>query len=118
MRLLIILAILLSAVGCATENPQPAVQPVIEQPTYQGQTQYDYKAGAPNEYSNQTVENVTSESTYPVPQLIHPWSYYFPEVYNPHHFESGSGGSGYSYSPPQTLPSVVFWQGSTTVTVQ
>jgi hypothetical protein len=115
MRLLIILVILLAAVGCA--KSQPTVQSIVEPlPQWNGVTQYDYKAGAPNELSAPT-EQPEIENTSPT-ELMHPWSYYFPEVYNPHHFETPSGGSGYSYYQPQPLPSVIFWQGSATITIQ
>jgi hypothetical protein len=114
MRLLIILVILFAAVGCA--KPQPTVQPIVEPlPQWNGVTQYDYKAGAPNELSAPT-EQLEIESTSPT-ELMHPWSYYFPEVYNPHHFETPSGGSGggsYYVAPTYT----VFWNGSATVTIQ
>jgi hypothetical protein len=57
MRLAVVLAILLFTVGCSCgfeKKAQPTVQPqpVVEQPTYQGVTQYDYKAGAPDELTN------------------------------------------------------------------
>ena len=54
MKLLAVFIGLIFVVGCAcaSEPPEiPIVQPVIEKPTYQGVTQYDYKAGPPDEHA-------------------------------------------------------------------
>ena len=76
MRLAVVLIALLFTVGCSCgEQRQPAVQPqpIIEQPTYQGETQYDYKAGAPDDLTNpvQDTNNPDSgaDSGYPQPAV-------------------------------------------------
>jgi hypothetical protein len=111
MRLVIVLAILVSAVGCSmfeTKQPAPIVQPVIEQPTYQGVTQYDYKAGAPDEY---TAQPDTPEST--------PNPYLTPTVYEPIPTASGGSsstgwaGGSYYYTP---VVKILIWQGTGTLT--
>jgi hypothetical protein len=115
MRLLIILVILLAAVGCRAKTLEPAVIPVIEQPTYQGVTQYDYKAGPPNVYTNPAVNNTESVNPYLVQQGLD-WSKYFPKLPDAPSTGTTSGrGGGWYYAPPAR---VVFWSGSATVTVQ
>jgi hypothetical protein len=119
MRLLLILVILVAA-GCVTEKPQPAVQPIPEPIKWNGVTQYDYKAGAPNDYTPKAPEPNSNSgytnSTYPSLDS------YFPEVYNPHHFDVGGGGGGssYYYAPitPISPTPATFWTGSATVMVQ
>ena len=119
MRLLTILVILLVATGCVSEKPQPVVQPIPEQVPWNGVTQYDYKAGAPDEHTPVAVENTTNQGGYTNPSYPSLDSY-FPEKYNPHHFEVYGGGGGYSgyyYTPPASTPQT-FWTGSATITVQ
>jgi hypothetical protein len=115
MRFLLILVILVAA-GCVTEKPQPAVQPIPEQVPWNGVTQYDYKAGAPDQHTPIISENTSDQGGYTHPSYPSLDSY-FPQVYNPHHFEVGGGGGSY-FTPPIYPTYTTFWTGSATVTVQ
>ena len=120
MRLLIILVILLATAGCRAKMPEPAVIPVIEQ-QWNGVTQYDYKAGPPNEYNNPVVNNEETVNPYLVPQGLD-WSKYFPKLPDaPSTGQTSGGGGGWYYNPPYVPPApiyTVFWSGSAAVTVQ
>ena len=115
MRLLLILVILV-ATGCVSNKPQPVVQPVIEQVPWNGVTQYDYKAGAPDQHTPPTTTQTPTGSYTPpsYPSL----ESYFPEKYNPHHFDIGGGsGGGGGYAP--IIPTThIFWTGTASITVQ
>jgi hypothetical protein len=110
MRLLVVLIGLVFTVGCAcgSEVPVvPVVQPVIEQPTYQGVTQYDYKAGAPNEHAP-NLRDTSHDYIAPVGVSEPSQTYNF----------SGGGsswGGSWNYSP--TPVKVIIMSGTVTITV-
>ena len=123
--LLVVLVIGLCTVGCLVSTEQPVVQPVLEVPTYNGVTQYDYKAGAPNDYSvSETNNDTATVNPYLIPEPSYSWEYYFPQKPNIHYtpWAGGSRGYYYAFSIPPEVPvpppvSVVFWSGSAVVTV-
>lgn len=129
MKLLaVIMSLLILTTGCvAGEAAQPVVQPqvTVEQPTYQGITQYDYKAGPP-EYVEDTpqADNITPSGAIaesePPPQ---------PAFSLPYYLITGGGGGGgywppYYYTPPAPAPEpepepqpVTILSGNVTVTI-
>jgi|GEM_PF-6945518 hypothetical protein len=127
MKLLaVIMSLLILTTGCvAGESAQPVVQPqvTVEQPTYQGITQYDYKAGAPGytivdntiQSADGTVQtDNTTQATPTVPSQ--------PASSLPYLITGGGGGGGYwppyYYTPPAPKPQpVVILSGSVTVTI-
>lgn len=123
-RLVVLLVLVLLFSGCSSfkvVSPQPLVQqPILTQPTYQGITQYDYKAGPPDQHI--PVPGVIPDSG---KDTYHPDNYptldsYFPQVDSPtHHFYAnmGGGGGGYYYNPP-VVTSTQFWTGNATVVVE
>ena len=120
-----IFVILLCAVGCLVSTEQPTVQmPVIEVPTYNGVTQYDYKAGAPNDYSVQGTDSITTTvNPYLVPEPSYTWDYYFPPKLNTHYtpWMGGWGGGGYyyvPYIPPVPVSNITIYQGTISLEVQ
>lgn len=114
MKLLaVIISLLILTTGCvmAKEPAQPVVQPqpvVVEQPTYQGETQYDYNAGAPDVPSNPVIEPepYIAPAVPPTPQYT---------------LSSTSGGGGYTpwvpYYPPAPAVRVNIITGTVIITV-
>jgi hypothetical protein len=97
LAVLVTLTILLLTVGCSCEPaPQPTVQPqpVLEIPTYQGETQYDYKAGAPDVLTNPEIPIETIEYAPVTPPPA-------PE-YSGHNNPDGSWYR-YYYTPPAPI---------------
>ena len=128
MKLLaVIMSLLILATGCvAGETAQPVVQPqvTVEQPTYQGITQYDYKAGPP-EYVEDTVQADNTTPSGAIAETEPPQS----TSSLPYYLITGGGGGGgywppYYYTPPAPAPEpepepqpVTILSGSVTVTI-
>ena len=118
MKLLaVIISLLILTAGCVSgkKAEQPVVQPqpiVVEQPTYQGITQYDYKAGKPDELTKPVI-TITDNSTVTLP-VTTPQQQTLPVV----------SSSSYSYSywmpyyPPEPVIPVVIIIGTIEVTVE
>lgn len=113
-RLLLVLVILLAGLGCAKRPSQAAVPSIPEvQQSTTGVTQYDYKAGRPDEVKAPSAARVDSVNPYLIPQYID-MEKYFPKM--PDAPSTGITTGGGSYVP--FYQPVVFWNGTATVTVQ
>jgi len=126
MKLLaVIMSLLILATGCvAGEAAQPVVQPqvTVEQPTYQGTTQYDYKAGPP-EYVEDTAQTDNTTQGGAIAESEPPQSAFSLPYLN---ITGGGGGGGYwppyYYTPPAPEPEpepqpVTILSGNVTVTI-
>jgi len=125
MKLLaVIMSLLILTTGCvAGEAAQPVVQPqvTVEQPTYQGITQYDYKAGPP-EYVEDTVQTDNTTPSAPIEPEQPQSAFSLPYL----NITGGGGGGGYwppyYYTPPAPEPEpepqpVTILSGNVTVTI-
>jgi hypothetical protein len=114
MRLMAVLILLLLTVGCSCgdELPTPTVQPqpVVEQPTYQGETQYDYKAGAPDVLTNpEKPIDTTDRDLAPItPQ---------PATVTTSSTSSSGGWQPYYYYPPTPPAPIIIINGTITITI-
>jgi len=127
MKLLaVIMSLLILTTGCvAGEAAQPVVQPqvTVEQPTYQGITQYDYKAGPPEYVEPTQTDNTTPSGTIAESEPLQP------TFSLPYYLITGGGGGGgywppYYYTPPAPAPEpepdpqpVTILSGNVTVTI-
>lgn len=110
------MVMLLCTVGCS-QSIQPTVQPVLEIPTYNGVTQYDYKAGAPDIHTPQPAPETYAVNPYLNKAPEKNLGDYFPEKPSTHYTPWMNGWGGYFYSNPIPVYTV-FWSGSATITVQ